>query len=325
MKKLIKSFIFLKSPTFYRRLGMLILTLLMLFRFTISSEISERETSNLNVWFVVDATGSMVAKDVKNGDKRRFEQAQDDAAYIVSKLPGAKYSIIVQDFSTYSAVPMTFNADAIGAAAPYFKPKDSYYTKPSDFTEVFAYTAQRLAKYKERYPERNNVIVFMSDGEDVSGKSIQLPQNLPGLLDKAIVFGYGSASGSLIEMVGIVGEDGSDFTAITNEYVTYFGDDSNISVDDKHRVISKINETNLQQIANTLHGDYYHREDNNMPNAVISALASAASIQHDPSGTTTNTGAETYWVFAILLLILLAWEGEDVLARVLSERSKKDA
>ena len=61
-----------------------------------------------------------------------------------------------------------------------------------------------------------------------------------------------------------------------------------------------------------------------MPNAVISALASAASIQHDPSGTTTNTGAETYWVFAILLLILLAWEGEDVLARVLSERSKKD-
>ena len=325
MKKTIKSFSFLKSPIFYRRLAMVVLLLLIIIRPTISSEISEREMSNLNVWLVVDATGSMVAKDVDNGNKRRFEQTQDDAARIVSQLHGAKYSVIVQDFSTYSAVPMTFNADAVISSALYFRPKDSYYTKPSDFTEVFTYVAQRIAKYKQRYPERSNIVVFMSDGEDVSGKTIQLPQELAGLIEKAVVLGYGSTEGSLIEMVGGLSEDGFDYTAITNDYVMYFGNNPNVSVDSNHRVISKINETNLQQIANSLHGDYYHRENGDVPNSVITTLATAATIRSNPSDTTTNTGAEIYWFFAVLLLILLAWEGEDLLMRVLAERNRKNA
>lgn len=324
MKRIIKSLSLLKSPAFYRRLAMAVLLLLIVIRPTISSEISEREMSNLNVWLVVDATGSMVAKDVENGNKRRFEQTQDDAARIVSQLHGAKYSVIVQDFSTYSAVPMTFNADAVISSAPYFRPKDSYYTKPSDFTEVFTYVTQRITKYKQRYPERSNVVVFMSDGEDVSGKTIQLPQELTSLIDKAVVLGYGSANGSLIEMVGGFSEDDYDYTAITDEYVTYFGDNPNVSIDSEHRVISKINEANLQQIANTLHGDYYHRENGDIPNSVITTLAAASIIQSNSSDDTTNTGAEIYWFFAILLLALLAWEGEDILTRILAERNRKN-
>lgn len=324
MKRIIKSLSLLKSPAFYRRLAMAVLLLLIVIRPTISSEISEREMSNLNVWLVVDATGSMVAKDVENGNKRRFEQTQDDAARIVSQLHGAKYSVIVQDFSTYSAVPMTFNADAVISSAPYFRPKDSYYTKPSDFTEVFTYVTQRITKYKQRYPERSNVVVFMSDGEDVSGKTIQLPQELTSLIDKAVVLGYGSANGSLIEMVGGFSEDDYDYTAITDEYVTYFGDNPNVSIDSEHRVISKINEANLQQIANTLHGDYYHRENGDISNSVITTLAAASIIQSNSSDATTNTGAEIYWFFAILLLALLAWEGEDILTRILAERNRKN-
>ena len=161
----------------------------------------------------------------------------------------------------------------------------------------------------------------------MSGKAIQLSKELPGLIDQAIILGYGSVNGSRIEVIGGMNDDNAefDYTVISKEYVTYFGDDPNVTVDSNHNVISKINEANLQQIANTLHGDYYHREDDNMPNAVISALTAAASIQHDSSDTTTNTRAETYWVFAILLLVLLAWEGEDILIRILAERNKKNA
>ncbi len=325
MKKLIKSLDFLKSPVFYRRLVMIILLLLIIIRPTISSEESEREISNLNVWFVVDATGSMVAKDVDNNNKRRFEQAQEDTAAIVSKLTGAKFSVIVQDFSTYSAVPMTFNSDAVIAAAPYFRPKDSYYTKPSNLTEVLNYTTERIGKYKERYPERSNVVVFMSDGEDVSGKAIEIPQNMASLVDKAVVLGYGSTNGSLIEMIGDFSSEGIDYTAITDDYVIYTGNNPNVSVDSQSRVVSKINESNLQQIANTLHGDYYHRENGKMPDNVIKTLTSAASTKHDSSDTTASTGAEIYWIFAILLLVLLAWEGEEILIRVLAERNRKNA
>ncbi len=326
MKKFKNLSVWLKNPTVYRRLAMAILVIIILIRPTLSTEESKREMSNLNIWFVVDATGSMVAKDVDNGNKRRFEQVQDDVTKVINRIPGAKYGLIVQDFTSYSAVPTTNNADAILAASPYLRPKYSLYTKPSNFTELLDYTAKRISGYKERFPERNNVMIFMSDGEDVSGDSTEVPSNLPDLIDRTIVLGYGSEKGSLIEEVGDDSDGTFDYTAIKEDsYVLYFGNDPDIAIDDRKQVISKIDEENLQRINSALNGDYYHRESGELPDAAINALTSAVSISHDSTDVTTSTGAEIYWIFAIILLALLAWEGEEILTRVISERSRKDA
>ena len=328
MKKINKKLVlFLKSPTFYRRLAIAILMILVLVRPTIANEDSERETTNLNIWFVVDASGSMVAKDVNNGNKRRFEQVQDDVSTIVSQIPGAKYGVIVQDYVSYSAVPVTYNADAITAAAPYLQPKDSLYSRPSNFTELLEYAAKRVTQYKERYPERSNVIVFMSDGEDVSGASIKTPSSFQNAANQALVLGYGSENGSIIEEIGGIDENGnSNYLAVSkDQYVKYYGDDSNITVDSENRVISKINQQNLQQIANDMGGVYYHRESGDVPKEAISQLSSAAEISQDSSDETTKTGAEIYWIFAIIVLTLLAWEGEELLTKIIMERSRKNA
>ena len=312
----------IKQPSLWRRIAIAVLLVLVLIRPTISNESSSREMTNLNLWFVVDATGSMVAKDVDGGSKRRFEFAREDISAIVKKIPGAKYGLIVQDFSSYTASPLSFSADAIIAAESYTSPKYSFYTMASDLSDLLKYTSTRITKYKKRYPDRNNVIVFMSDGEHVSGEKLAIPSTLKDVLDGIVIFGYGSTEGSLIEEVGSV----QDYTSISEDrYITYYGKDSSIEVDLHNQVISKIDENNLRLIADSLGGDYYHRERGTVPDSAISTLIASAKPVKNTSDSLVKTGAEIYWVFALAILVLLLFEGYAILMRIFEEREGRHA
>ena len=317
-----------KSVSFYRRLLIGIMMLLIVIRptFSGSTEPSEKQLSNLNVWFVVDATGSMVGKDVAGGTKRRFELVQDDIKEIVEALPGAKYGMIAQDVSTYLAAPMTTSADAIFAATGYARPKYSLYSNPTDLSELLTFAADSISKYRGRHPERTNVLVYMGDGEDVSNNAITIPEELSRLVDATVVFGYGSSAGTTIEEIGgyIKDEDDFDISAIMEDHwVTYYYNNSNVEVDSNHRVISKLNETNLKTIASGLNATYYHRDSVSVPSEAIATLSKASKPISATTTSTTSTATETYWIFAIILLFLLLWEGEEIFAHVLSERNQK--
>lgn len=310
--------------TIVRRIIMAALLIAILIRPTIPGSSAERESTNLNIWFVVDASGSMVAKDVDGKNTRRFEKAQEDATTIIENLPGAKYTAIAQDFSTYTAVPMTSSADAIIAGLPYFRPKYTLYTKPSNISELLSYTADKVLQYKRRFPERSNAIVFMSDGEDISGKELEVPKTLYGLAEYVVVFGYGSTAGAPMEEIGGYNEKGEySYSAISDTFIKSFNStDSNITLDSDHRVLSKINEENLRKIASYTAGEYYHRESGAVADTVINQIKNSGSISHDSSSASVGTRFELYWIFALALLILLAWEGEELLTKLLAERNK---
>ena len=311
-----------------RRILLLVLLIVILIRPTIATEGTKRSVSNLNVWFVVDATGSMVGKDVDNGNTRRFEKVKDDITAFVTGLPGAKYSLIVQDFTSYLASPMTLNADATISAESYVMPKTSVYATPTNLTELLSFSNEKIQDYKKRYPDRVNVMVFMSDGEDVSGKQLEIPQQINTNIEAAIVLGYGSTTGTRIETIGAAADDGSDnfFSIISkDEYVTYFGDNRETTVDSNYNVISKINENNLHTISNALGGTYYHRETAKLPDEAVRKLESVASFQESDANAEASVGTELYWVFAIIAVALLAWEGEELIYHLVSERSKKNA
>ena len=309
--------------TLVRRIIMLVLLIIVLIRPTIPGSSSNRESTNLNIWFVVDASGSMVAKDVEGNAMRRFEKVQEDVSKIVERIPGARYSAIVQDYSTYTAVPITSSADSIIAALPYFNPKYSFYSQPSNLSELLSYTSDRIFKYKGRFPERNNVVIFMSDGEDVSGEQLSAPDSLANLSDYVAVLGYGTTYGTPMEEVGGYDENGKySYTRIGSTYITFYGSDVNVNTDSKNRVLTKINEDNLKTIASQTGGEYYHRESDSVPDALINKINSTAKIVHNDSSSSVSSGFELYWIFALALLALLAWEGEELLTRILEERSK---
>lgn len=312
------------SLSMVRKIIMLALLVVILIRPTFSTESSQKSLSNLNVWFVVDATGSMVAKDVDNGNKRRFELVQEDVEYITSKIPGAKYGIIVQDYASYLAAPMSSSADSVISAKPYLVPKYSFHAQPTELSELLDATYSSINDYEKSQPNRSDVIVFMSDGEDVSerGKIIS-SKNLASVIDGAIVLGYGTTAGSIIEEISSIGSRTDENGIVKDDYVTYYKDDPKITTDSKHRVISKLNESNLNRIAASLNGEYYHRDNGVVPDDAISKIKDAASEVYEDTDSETSTGSELYWIFAILLLAVLLWDIEEFLLKILAERETK--
>ncbi len=315
----------LKDPKFYRRLLIAVSLIIILIRPTIANEDSKRESTNLNIWFVVDATGSMVAKDVDGGTKRRYEKVQDDIAEIASLVPGAKYGLIVQDYTNYNASPMSYSADGIIAAGAYVMPKPSFYSLPTDISDLLSFTQNRVINYKNTHPERSNAIIVMSDGEDVSGGNIRVPAALVSTVDATIVLGYGSESGSLLETINYPSSTRTDGMINENNYVTYYGDDESITVDDYHRVISKINENNLQSVAEQTNGQYYHRESGNAPSEITEKLKSTASIIKNTKASDTTSRGEIYYIVALVLVLILLWECEELVYELLLEKEGNHA
>lgn len=68
-------------------------------------------TSNLAVYFVIDATGSMAAEDY-DGDKQRLEGVRADALALVQTLPSAHYSIIEYSSTATQQLPLTSDKQA---------------------------------------------------------------------------------------------------------------------------------------------------------------------------------------------------------------------
>jgi len=312
----------LTKPAFYRRILMVAMIVLVLVRPHLSSEDVKRELTNLNIWFVVDATGSMIGKDIEGNSVRRYEKAQTDITDIIAKIPGARYGIIAQDFSSYVASPMSSNADSTISAETYLKPKTSLYARPTNLSDILSFATKKIATYQKRYPKRSNVMVFMSDGEDVSGESLTIPGELLNTLDGVAVLGYGSATGTRLEYVGY----DPDATIDEDRFVTYYNKDRGIEVDSSFNVISKINESNLKKIASALQGNYYHRENGSVPSEIIDGFTRIAlSKPTESTDESTSMNGEIYWIFAIILLVLLLWECEETVLKLLSEREVKHA
>ncbi len=308
----------------WRRLGIIILLIIIFIRPNMDFEKVNRATINLNIWFVVDATGSMIAKDADAGATRRYEKVQSDVASIVKAVPGAKYGIIMQDFANYNVLPLTYNADAAIAAKTYLSPKWSGYAQPTNLSELIDYSLERISDYSKANPERKNAIILMSDGEDFTDSAITRLKDIP-LIDAAFVLGYGSIEGSLIETVNSLHLLEEEGLASQSFYVRYIGNDYRVTVDSDHNVISKLDEKNLLSIARTLGGEYYNRRSGEVPTEVTDSLKEISTVTNEKQESNASTKGEIYYLFALVLLALLLWEGEELLISILLEKEDKHA
>ena len=90
----------------------------------------EKTVRGANVFFVVDTTGSMNAEDY-NGKKPRLEGVRADIRQIVSRIPGARYSIISFNSGAVRELPMTTDAAAVESWVQTVKPEQSSYSNGS--------------------------------------------------------------------------------------------------------------------------------------------------------------------------------------------------
>ena len=294
----------------FRRLAIVALILVAMLRPGISNGSAERDLSNLNIFFVVDNTGSMAAKDMDSMSNYRYKVAADDMQKIIKLFPGSKFAIIALDYNAYQAMPLISSEDTVLSYVNSLMPKDSSSSSDSDLSGLLKLAGSRIAAYNERYSDRDSLLFFLSDGETSNGSAITVPDNLRQNIVGGAVIGYGTTAGTHI------GE------------ILYSTKTNSIEISDKLFIkdsrtgiehISKLDESNLTKVADTLGIQYYRRVNSGDKFDSINNFTSESAIYHR-SDNRVDASSDLYWLFIIVAVVLLLWDFYAILELILLER-----
>ena len=252
--------------------------------------------SNLNVLFVIDNTISMFAEDY-NGNSTRMSAVKKDTNYIMDELKGASFGLISFDNDSKVLCPFTADIESVEDAisilnsVTYFYAKGSSLNKPIDKME-------ELLKSSSKKEEKRTICFFISDGEITDDSRLESYKSLAKYLSGGAVLGYGTTQGGKMKS----SQDSDDYTYYLHDYETH--DDA----------ISKIDEKNLNKIAEDLEVDYVKMDRQSNIDKVLSPIKKLAIKESAVSK--KNSGKDIYYFFAIPLLMLIVWEFIDFRRRV---------
>lgn len=256
--------------------------------------------SNLNVFFVVDTTSSMVAEDFGSSEPR-MQGVKADILSIAGELSGARYSVITFDSSASVRMPLTVDSSALTTVTSILGPQVTNYSTGSSVTMAGKVLQTRLQAAKESHPERPRIVYYLGDGEQTSAERPAPLGVETSLVDGGAVLGYGTPEG---------GKMRENTGAADDSEAGYIKDRTG---GESRDAISKIDEDQLRKIADQLGVPYVHR----------TAGASAAPMLQDATpGNLDRTEqvldgrTELYWIPALAALLLALREGILVMGQL---------
>lgn len=270
-------------------------------------------SSALEVYLVIDRTGSMAAEDW-DGSKPRIDGVRNDVAILMNSMAGSRFSILTWDSSVHIDMPLTTDSSAVASYMESFNRELSSSSQGSSLNRPAADLADLLAKNKERHPQNLRVVFVFSDGEtsnqdhwaSAPSGSEEDWDRVKEYIDGGLVIGYGTETGGRMKAL-----------RLGNSESQSAGDDGyihDLSKPGNPVAISKIDEAALQSVASRIGVDYVHSPDK-------SAIESHARTIMDGATEISEQRnmKETYryiiWPFALLLGGLLAWEGATLALR----------
>ena len=257
-------------------------------------------TSNVELFFVVDRTGSMAAEDY-DGDRPRLEGVRHDVTALVDAMPGARYSVITFDSQAARQLPLTTDSRAVYSWADTLVQEITYYSTGSAIDRPLPALRRALEGAAERRPENVRVVFLLSDGENTneSGEAESFAE-LAELVDGGAVLGYGTAEGGQMRYY-----DGTDETGPGTD-APWIADDTQ---EGSPPAVSRIDETQLRQVADQLGVDYQHRIAPTEVDGLVRGID--GELMADDGRREVSVYADVYWPAAALLTLLLAWEAWD--------------
>lgn len=274
---------------------------------------AQEVTSTLEVYFVIDRTGSMAAEDW-DGNNPRIDGVRNDVAIMMNALTGARFSIMSWDSKIHTDLPLTSDASAVVSYMDSFDRELSRSSQGSSVNRPAKDLAKLLKKNKERHPQNVRALFVFSDGETSnqdhwtsapSGEASDWDA-VKEYIDGGLVLGYGTEEGGPMKVLRL-GDSGSQ-SGGKPEYI------HDSSKPGNPIAISKIDEAALADVASRVGVDYVHSPDK-------SAIESHARSMFDKASTLAESRnlKDTYryiiWPFALLLGGLLAWEGATLAQR----------
>ena len=230
----------------------------------------------VDVMLVLDVSKSMLATDIKPS---RLEKAKQALVRLADKLDNDRIGLVLFAGRSYLQMPLTTDH---GAARMYIQDANPDIV-PTQGTVIA--DALRMANGAFNSKERKfKAIVLVSDGEDHD------PEALPEAKKLA-------ANGVMINTVGIGSPEGSPIVdPVTNE----------LKKDAQGQtVISKLNEPELQQLADAANGHYIRLE--NLDDVVITMAQQLDGIEKKALSDAEFIDYKSYfqWFLGLALILLL--------------------
>ncbi|WP_144794029.1 VWA domain-containing protein [Microbacterium paludicola] len=271
------------------RLGMLLACFLMLLRPGIPGGATQTLATDTDIVILLDTTASIVAEDW-DGDQPRLDGARSDVAAIVDEYPGARFALITFDASAEQRLPLTTDTTALMSSLEILRPEVTSQSRGSSIGIAATMLRETLASAAEASPDRSRMVFYLGDGEQTVSSAPESFADSAGYVDGGAVLGYGTTDGGPMRITS--GPLGGD--AASGEYIEYQGEPA----------LSVIDDTNLQAIAEEL-GVPFQLRDAELP--VDLPEAPTTTTNYAESGSVGNV-IELYWVFALVIVLLLAVE-----------------
>ena len=274
---------------------------------------AQEVTSTLEVYFVIDRTGSMAAEDW-DGSKPRIDGVRNDISIMMNILTGSRFSIMSWDSKVHTDLPLTSDASAVISYMDSFDRELSSSSQGSSVIRPAQDLAKLLKKNKERHPQNIRAVFVFSDGETSNQDHWSTAptgsesdwDEVKQYVDGGLVIGYGTEEGGKMKVLRL-GDSGAQ-SGGGDEYIR------DKSQPGEPIAISKIDEAALRSVASRIGVDYVHSPDKSaIESHARSLLENASTISE--SRNMQSTYRYIIWPFALILGGLLAWEGATLALR----------
>ena len=192
--------------TWGRRVVLAVVTVLIMAGPSVSVT-QTRPMSNLEVYLVVDRTGSMAAEDwaggPDNGGGTRLDGVRQDLGAIRDAFPAARFSIIALDSAAARELPLTTDIDAVTSWIASLQQEPTTRSNGSSLERALPQLSQDLRSSSENSPEAARLVYVLSDGEPTDDGAAASDAGAAGLswsqvgsmVDGGAVLGYGTPDG----------------------------------------------------------------------------------------------------------------------------------
>ncbi|MDU0348826.1 VWA domain-containing protein [Actinomyces sp. MRS3W] len=211
--------------------------------------------SNVEIYLVVDRTGSMAAEDWAGGPDAgggtRLDGVRADLEAIRDAYPDARFCIIALDSSAARELPLTRDLDAVTAWIGTLQQEVTNRSQGSSLERALPLLTQTLTSAADAAPEDARLVYLLSDGEatddgqgaaDAAAAGVTWEQ-AGELVDGGAVLGYGTEAGGTMREF-----DGSSADA---DYIT--------DPDTGQPAVSVPDTAELQAVADALGVSYVQR------------------------------------------------------------------
>ena len=273
---------------FIRQIIIVILLFVINLRIMVGDGNTKTVTLDTDVLFVVDNTISMLAEDY-DGDQRRIDAVRADCRYIMEQLPGASFSVLSFGNTARTLLPYTIDTNTVASALDSLNGQTTLYATGTSLNIVADTLEESLDNDRDNY----QLVFLISDGEISGDEKLKSYSKIREYIDGGAVLGYGTEKGGKMKAGAFTNDD-------EPEYLTYYDDDF-----DEKTALSKIDEDNLESIADDLGVSYVHMEkQSDIDDELKVIINNMKNASPNEDVTSTEGYTDTYYIFVLPLLLL---------------------